>query len=276
MKQLKFSHAAENGVFWMLILLGTLGFLSLFSAGRQAIQTGSGKMKALAEGRIHKTAEGFRPICSVNQERKQAALTFDISGDLKELDGLIQVPAILEENQVKASFFVSGEWAMENPEYIRKLSELGHDIGSMGQTGISVSSLTAQMRQEEIRQAKDCLEQLTGRDTNLFRPAQGEYDDSLITAVCAIGCYPIGWDVDSQDWKDYGAFTICRQVLENENLKGGSIIRFRCGSKYTAQSLTDIIDRLKRAGFELVPLSQMIYKEQYHLDEQGRQMKNEG
>ena len=33
MKQLKFSHAAENGVFWMLILLGTLGFLSLFSAG---------------------------------------------------------------------------------------------------------------------------------------------------------------------------------------------------------------------------------------------------
>lgn len=276
MKHLKFSHAAENGVFWMLILLGTLGFLSLFSAGRQAIQTGGGKIKALAEGRSHKTSEGFRSICSVSHGRKQVALTFDISGDLKELPGLNQVPKILEENQVKASFFVSGEWAAEYPEHIRELSDKGHDIGSMGQSGGSMNGLTTKIRQDEISQAHVCLEQLTSQEINLFRPAKGEYDDSLITSVCAMGYYPIGWDVDSQDWKDYGAFAIQKQVLENEELKNGSIIRFHCGSKYTAQSLADIIDGLKTSGYELVPLSQMIHKEQYHLDEQGRQIKNEG
>ena len=52
MNHFKFSHAAENGVFWMVILLGTLGFLSLFSAGRQAIQAGSEIGRASCRERV--------------------------------------------------------------------------------------------------------------------------------------------------------------------------------------------------------------------------------
>lgn len=271
MNRLKFSRGAENGVFWMLILLGTLGFLSLFSAGRQAIQAGGGKMKALAEGRSHKTSDGLRPVCSVDNGRRQIALTFDVSGRGGELEGLLQVIEVLEESQAKASFFVSGQWAGENPEYIGLLAEKGHDIGSMGQRGTGMENLTMEQRQEEIRQAHEQIKELTGQEADLFRPAWGGYDDSLVTAVCAMGYYPIWQDVDSEDWKDYGAKAVGSQVLENEELKDGSIIRFRCGPKYTAEGLKGIIAGLQETGYELVPLSQMVIKERYGLDGRGRQ-----
>lgn len=271
MNRLTFSHAAENGVFWMVILLGTLGFLSLFSAGRQAIQTGGGKVKALAEGRSHKTSKGLRPVCSVDNGKRQAALTFDVSGKGGETEGLLQIMAILEENQVDAAFFVSGRWAGKNPEYMGLLAEKGHDIGSMGQKGTGMENLTMEQRQEEIRQAHEQIKGLTGRDADLFRPAWGDYDDSLVTTVCAMGYYPIRWDVDSEDWKDYGAEAVGRQVLENGELKDGSIIRFHCGSKYTAEALEKVIAGLRGMGYELVPLSRMVVKERYGLDEQGRQ-----
>ena len=108
MNHFKFSHAAENGVFWMVILLGTLGFLSLFSAGSQAIQAGSGKIKALAEGRSHKTSQGLRPICSVDNGRQQAALTFDLFGLEEGAEGILPIMDVLDREQVKATFFVSG------------------------------------------------------------------------------------------------------------------------------------------------------------------------
>lgn len=271
MNHFKFSHAAENGVFWMVVLLGTLGFLSLFSAGRQAIQAGSGKIKALAEGRSHKTSQGLRPICSVDNGRQQAALTFDLFGLEEGAEGILPIMDVLDREQVKATFFVSGKWAGEHPKAIRLLAENGHDIGSMGQGAKAMEGLSVEECQEEIRKAHASIKEITGQEASLFRPARGMYGDSLVTTACAMGYYPVWWDVDSEDWKDYGAEAIAEQILENQSLRAGSIIRFRCGAKYTAKGLEKVIVGLKERGFFLVPLSQMVVKEQYQLDEQGRQ-----
>lgn len=78
--------------------------------------------------------------------------------------------------------------------------------------------------------------------------------------------------VDSLDWKDYGAENIKKQVLNNKDLKNGSIILCHNGAKYTAEALDEMISGLEKKGFTIVPVSELIYKENYKMDVSGRQI----
>lgn len=263
-----FPRAAENGVFWMVIFLGTLSVLSLFSAGRQAIQTGGGKIRNLAQGRSHKTAEGLLPICSVDNGRPQVALTFEVTKGTK---GVEEVLTALEEEQVHATFFVSGDWAAEQSALAEEIARRGHDMGSLGMQGRSMESMSREERQEEILQAHQAIAEATGEEPAFFRPPGGRYDDALVTLACGLGYQPVLWDVDSFDWKDYGTEQLEGQVLGAEKLQAGSILRFHCGASDTPKALGGIVRGLKRKGAVITPLSGMVIREDYHLDEEGRQ-----
>ena len=86
-----------------------------------------------------------------------------------------------------------------------------------------------------------------------------------------LGYYPVQWDVDSLDWKDYGAEHIVNQVLDK--VREGSIVLFHNDAKYTPTALPTILDRLIDEGYEFVPISELIYKSNYQIDHTGRQIK---
>lgn len=76
---------------------------------------------------------------------------------------------------------------------------------------------------------------------------------------------------DSLDWKDYGTDSILNTVLNHKHLGNGSIILCHNGAKYTAQALEQLITGLKEKGFTLVTMSELIYKDNYKMDTEGRQ-----
>lgn len=88
------------------------------------------------------------------------------------------------------------------------------------------------------------------------------------------GYYTIQWDVDSLDWKDYGVDNIINTVVNHKNLGNGSIILCHNGAKYTAEALEAVITGLQEKGYEIVPVSELIYKDNYHMDVTGRQIKD--
>ena len=65
-----------------------------------------------------------------------------------------------------------------------------------------------------------------------------------------------------------------KTVCEHRNLQNGSIILMHNGAKYTAEALPKVIEGLKAKGYEIVPVSELIYTEDYHLDVTGRQIKD--
>ena len=79
---------------------------------------------------------------------------------------------------------------------------------------------------------------------------------------------------DSLDWKNYGVQSIIDTVCNHKDLGPGSIILCHNGAKYTAQALPKIIEGLKAQGYEIVPISQLIYRDNYHLDVTGRQIQD--
>jgi peptidoglycan/xylan/chitin deacetylase (PgdA/CDA1 family) len=80
----------------------------------------------------------------------------------------------------------------------------------------------------------------------------------------------IQWDVDSLDYKDYGTQAIVDRVMKK--VSNGSIVLFHNNATYTSEALPIILDKLQEQGYQIVPISELIYKENYFIDHTGRQM----
>lgn len=80
--------------------------------------------------------------------------------------------------------------------------------------------------------------------------------------------------MDSLDWKDYGVDSIINTVCNHKHLGNGSIILCHNGAKYTADALDTLLTTLKDKGYQFVPISELIYKEKYHMNHEGRQIQD--
>ena len=152
--------------------------------------------------------------------------------------------------------------------------DTGHDLGNHSENHKQMSQLSAAQCKEEIMKPHEKVKKLTGKDMILFRPPYGDYNDTLIRVCRENKYYPIQWDVDSLDWKDYDAATIIRRVTEHKHLGNGSIILCHNGGKHTAEALDELLTILKKKGFQLVPISALIMKDNYTINTEGRQIKN--
>ncbi len=209
------------------------------------------------------------PVCSVQTDKKQAALTFDADIESGSTQTILK---ILEAYDARATFFVTGSWVENNPETVRQIAAAGHDIGNHSQNHRNMTELTKEEIWQEILPVHEAVYELTGIEANLFRAPYGAYDDDLVKTVKMSGYMPIRWNVDSQDWKNYGTDSILQMVAANKNLENGSIILMHIGADYTAMALESVITALQSQGYELVPVSEMIGWGSYAMDAEGRQI----
>ncbi len=164
-----------------------------------------------------------------------------------------------------------GYWVEKNPEAVKKIFNDGHDIGNHGDTHAHGAQLSLEQNKKEIMGAHEKIKALLGIEANLYRPPYGEYNNTVITAAEALNYYPVQWDVDSHDWMEKGVDYEINRVLNNKNLKDGSIVLFHNDAKFTPDCLDTIIKGLKAKGYQLVPISQLIHKDNYYMDHTGRQ-----
>lgn len=107
-----------------------------------------------------------------------------------------QLIDILKKYQVKATFFVVGEWVDKYPESVKALHEAGHEIMNHSNTHAHYPQLTVDKIVSDLNTCNDKIEAVTGVRPTLVRLPYGDYDDNSINAVRSIGMEPIQWDVD--------------------------------------------------------------------------------
>ena len=82
--------------------------------------------------------------------------------------------------------------------------------------------------------------------------------------------FPTAANRDSLDWKDLAAEDIVARVLKR--VKPGSIMLFHNGAKNTPEALPKILEKLIADGYKIVPVGELIYRENYTIDHRGRQL----
>lgn len=208
------------------------------------------------------------PIYCVKTDKKQIALTFDGAWGNEDTSTLL---SILERQDVTATFFFTGGWISKYPEDVKTILSKGHEVGNHSENHKQMSKLSKEQCKEELQIVHDKVKELTGLDMTVFRPPFGDYNDTVIQAANELGYHVIQWDVDSLDWKDYGCDSIIHTVTNHKHLGNGSIILMHNGAKYTKDALEQMIINLKEQGYEFVKVSELIYKENYKMDHEGRQ-----
>ncbi len=165
-----------------------------------------------------------------------------------------------------------GDWVRKYPETAKKVKEAGHEIGTHSNTHPHVNNLSYEQNAEEIRESVNTIKQVTGADVKLYRPPYGEYNDVVIKVSNELGYIPIQWSLDTLDYTKLTGEQMWKR-LENK-ISAGDIILMHNGAEHTADSLDMIIQNVKNKGFEIVPVSQIVYTENYSIDVNGTQRQN--
>ena len=211
------------------------------------------------------------PIYSVEREEKLVAITFDCAWGNEYTQKLLQEMRLYD---IKCTFFTVSFWAEKYAEDLKQIVEEGHEVGTHSKTHSYMSKQTAEQIDQELDYSCKVIEQITGQKVQLFRPPYGDYDDLLIERAEQMGLYTIQWDVDSLDWKDLSASQIAKRVISK--VKNGSIILCHNNGLHTYESLPLIFADLTKKGYKFVKVSDLIYKENYQMTVEGRQiLKNE-
>ena len=206
------------------------------------------------------------PVYSVETEKKQVAISFDAAWGADKTQGIMD---ILAEYDVGGTFFLVGFWVDKYGDLVKEIDERGFEIGTHSNTHPDMTKLSADAMEKELTTCVDMIENITGKNVELFRPPYGAYNDTLIKTSEKLGLIPIQWSVDSLDWKGISAQEITTRIINN--VKNGSIILCHNNSDHILDALPMILDRLTAQGYTVTSVGDLVYKENYEIDRQGVQ-----
>ncbi len=197
----------------------------------------------------------LKPIYEVKTDQKVVALTFDISWGNNTPTPVLD---ILKTHDVKSTFFISGPWVKQYPEFPLRIKADGHEIGSHGHRHINLSNLSKNEIKDEIAKAHNSIKEVTGVEANLIRTPNGDYNDVVIEAVHESNYEAIQWGTDSLDWMNPGVNSIVDRVTKK--VHPGDIILMHASDtcKQTTEALPTIISNLKGQGYEFVTVSELL------------------
>ena len=134
------------------------------------------------------------PIYCVQRDQKMVSISFDAAWGNEDTQQLID---IMDKYQVKATFFVVGDWVDRYPESVKALHDAGHEIMNHSNTHAHLPRLSTQAIIDDLNACNDKISAVTGVRPTLIRPPYGDYDDNSIRAIRSMGMEPIQWDVET-------------------------------------------------------------------------------
>jgi peptidoglycan/xylan/chitin deacetylase (PgdA/CDA1 family) len=194
---------------------------------------------------------------SVSVNGPYLAMTFDDGPHPQNTPRLLNM---LKERNIKATFFVVGQLAKEYPDIIRRILADGHEIGNHTMTHPTITRLSEDKLQREIRGTHKALVDIAGYHTRLFRPPGGATNATLKQRFHdEFGYCTIMWSVDPQDWKRPGVGVVTSRLVNGAH--NGGILLCHDLHAPTIDAMPNTLDTLLTKGYHFVTVSQLLNME---------------
>lgn len=207
--------------------------------------------------------------------RREVSLVFNAIDDV---EGLTEIMNTMAEYDIKATFFINGEFIRRNPGAVKEIATSRHEVGSLFYTYFNLTDAKYTIEDEFIKQGlarnEDDYFRITGEELSLLWHAPYYFVNSqIIQAAEEMNYQYVGRDIDPLDWvteeyaERYDGFympsgKLVERILELK--KPGSIIPIRVGTPdgerddYLFQKLDNLINGLISLGYSIVPVSTLI------------------
>lgn len=173
-------------------------------------------------------------------------LTFD-DGPCPAVTGALL--ELLNEQQVKASFFCIGKLIAESPETAEKIVAQGHQLANHSYNHKQFSSLPVKQQLSEIEQTDKLIERIIGRRNKFFRVPQGRWSAKLVFRLRLQGRTPVHWTYDSMDYQQVPA-SIIEEYFTRKPVANGDVILFHDDNLRCVDALRQLLPKWKEEGFE--------------------------
>lgn len=213
----------------------------------------------VAEAKLH-------PIYAVDIKEKKVAISFDATWGSTRTPQILQ---ILAKHNIRTTFFLTNIWLNEYPHLGKEIVACGHEAALHTATHPRLTELPDEKIRQELQENASLIKDITGQYPVLFRPPFGAYNNRVIKIIKEENFIPIQWSVDSLDWKDLSADAMFRRVTQR--IHPGAIVLFHNDGANTPQALEPILEYLKNEGYTVVPVSELIFKDNYYIDVNGIQ-----
>lgn len=180
-------------------------------------------------------------------DEKKICLTFD---EGYENGYTPQILDTLKEKGVKAIFFVTYDFASQNPDLVKRMIDEGHIVGNHSYRHYTMDEVSDEVAKEEVSYLHKYVKDKFGYTMSYFRFPKGEFSERSLQIVKDLGYKSVFWSFAYADWdpdnqtEENQAFThIC------ESTHPGAIFLLHAVSKTNADILGKVIDDVKKQGY---------------------------
>ena len=198
----------------------------------------------------------LRCICRGNRMEKAVALTFDDGPDPIHTPRILD---ILEENNIKATFFLIGSNIETYPELVKRIYDEGHIIGNHTVDHICMPEASEEEIKEDVMELHTALYNKFNYEMKYIRPPKGEYSEKTVAYTNTLGYKTVMWSFAYDDWdenkqgrEEYGK----NKILDN--VHNGEVMLLHSTSKDNSNILDYCIKQIKSMGYEFKSLDEFV------------------
>ncbi len=223
--------------------------------------------KKVSEDYIVVIRRDISAVYSVATDRRAVAISVDCgSGGTFEARRWMD---LMDEYNVKATFFVTGKFASRNGEVLQEMLDRGHEIGNHSWNHLAMGGMKYDEILNEILPTNQAIYDATGGYVpKLFRAPEGKWGFGLHTMLQTLDLTMIQWTFSAEDSR---TDITSRKVYKNvtgENVHPGAIYLFHNDSP-CFDIMDEVFEFYKQNGYEMVSISELLPKDGYTIDKDG-------
>ena len=184
-------------------------------------------------------------------------LTFDCGYENGNTEPILDA---LKKHDVKATFFVVGNFLETSPEIVKRMIAEGHTVGNHTYHHLDMSSISSMDAfKKETQDVENLFEQITGTPiTKFYRPPQGKYNIENLKMAQELGYHTFFWSLAYVDWyqdkqptKDEAFGKLLKRIHP------GAIVLLQSTSSTNAQILDELLTKWEEMGYTIKPLTEL-------------------
>ena len=199
----------------------------------------------------------FDAYYAEDTDKKELFLTFDAGYENGHTAKILDT---LKKHNVKATFFVVGNFIETSPDLVKRMVKEGHLVGNHTFTHPDMSEIaTEEAFRQELSKLEDLYEKTTGKKMKkYYRPPQGKYSESNLKMAKEMGYHTIFWSLAYVDWYESDQPTR-EEALEKmvPRIHPGAIVLLHSTSATNAQVLDELLTKWEEKGYSFKRVDQL-------------------
>jgi peptidoglycan-N-acetylglucosamine deacetylase len=178
----------------------------------------------------------------------EMALTYD---DGPNDSYTLRLLDMLARHNVRATFFLIGQYVRQQPEIVRQIQAGGHLIGNHTMTHRVLLGLSPKELREQLADCNSSIEDVTGEAVRFFRPPHGARSTEVLRTAEELGLIPVMWNVTGRDWTALSPEQIFRRVeqkvhMNQRRTKGSNILLHDGGQAHLGVDRSSTLEATSR------------------------------